>query len=185
MRNFRLIHTGLDVTPILAEIDAVPQWGKYRERMEREGTAHELLSAHLVDQVLARDTLKEPADYNRPGQCVFYPVWDKLPSIHRLTWGLMASQRAVELGGILCTRLPAGGRIERHSDAGAWHAERYNRKCYVVLQANARCIVECDGDEQVFRTGEIFEFDNTRPHSMTNDGNDMRTTLIICLRVEP
>ena len=27
MRNFRLIHTGLDVTPILAEIDAVHHSG--------------------------------------------------------------------------------------------------------------------------------------------------------------
>ena len=61
---------------------------------------------------------------------------------------------------------------------------RYNFKCYIVLEANARCIVECDGDEQVFRTGEIFEFDNTRPHSMTNDGATQRTTMIVCLKVE-
>jgi hypothetical protein len=184
MRNFRLIHTGLDVAPILAELDAVPEWGQYGERKEREGTAHGALEADLWIRYFAPDTLKEPEDYNRPGQCVFYPVWDKLPSIHRLTWGLMASQRAVELGGILCTRLPPNGCIARHSDQGAWHAERYNRKCYVVLQANARCVVECDGDEQVFRTGEIFEFDNLAPHSMTNGGVTTRTTLIICLRVE-
>ena len=184
MLNFRLIHAGLDVAPILAELDAVPEWGQYGERKEREGTAHGAISADLWIRYFARETLNEPADYNRPGQCVFYPVWDRLPSIHRLTWGLMASQRAVELGGILCTRLPAGGRIERHSDAESWHARRYNRKCYVALQANARCIVECDGDEQVFRTGEIFEFDNTLPHAMTNGGDETRTTLIICLRSE-
>jgi mannose-6-phosphate isomerase-like protein (cupin superfamily) len=183
MRNFRLLHAGLDVAPILAELDAAPEWGQYDERREREGTAHGDLTADLWIRYFARDTLNEPADYNRPGQCVFYPVWDRLPSIHRLVWGLMTSQRAVEIGGILCTRLPPGGRIERHAD-DAWHAHRYNRKCYVVLEANARCIVECDGDEQVFRQGEIFEFDNTRPHAMTNDGNDMRTILIICLRCE-
>jgi mannose-6-phosphate isomerase-like protein (cupin superfamily) len=184
MRNFRLLHTGLDVAPILAELDAVPEWGQYAERKERDGTAHGALEADLWIRYFPRETLREPEDYNRPGQCVFYPVWDKLPSMHRLVWGLVASQRAVEIGGILCTRLPSGGRIKRHSDADAWHAQRYNRKCYVVLQANSRCIVECDGEEQVFRDGEIFEFDNTRPHSMTNEGNDMRTTLIICLRVE-
>jgi len=184
VRNFRLIHTGLDIAPIMAQLDAVPEWGQYAERKEREGTAHGDLAADLWIRYFPRETLKEPADYNRPGQCEFYPVWNKLPAIHQLVWGLMVSQRAVEIGGILCTRLPPGGRIERHSDAGGWHAERYNRKCYVVLRANARCIVECDGDEQVFREGEIFEFDNTRPHSMVNGGNDMRTTLIICLRCE-
>jgi hypothetical protein len=131
-----------------------------------------------------RSTLHGPADYNRPGQCVFYPVWDKLPSLHPVVWTLMASQKSVELGGILATRLPPGGRIERHSDAGAWHAERYNFKCYIVLEANARCVVECDGDEQVFREGEIFEFDNTCQHSMENGGDTQRTTLIVCLRRE-
>ena len=27
MRNFRLIHAGLDVAPILAELEAAPEWG--------------------------------------------------------------------------------------------------------------------------------------------------------------
>jgi len=184
VRNFQLIHAGLDVAPILAELEAVPEWGQYAERKERDGTAHGAMT-DLWIRYFPHETLKEPADFNRPGQCVFYPVWHKLPAIHPIVWSLMASQHSVELGGILCTRLPPGGRIQRHSDRGAWHAERYNFKCYVVLQANARCVVECDGDEQVFRPGEIFEFDNLRPHSMSNEGSDMRTTLIICLRVEP
>ena len=183
MRHFRLIHAGLDVAPILAELDEVPEWGRYAERKERDGTAHGDMT-DLWIRYFPRETLHEPADYNRPGQCVFYPVWDKLPALHPVVWSLMASQKSVELGGILCTRLPPGGRIERHSDAGAWHAERYNCKCYIALEANARCVVECDGDEQVFRTGEIFEFDNLRPHSMTNDGTTQRTTMIVCLRVE-
>jgi hypothetical protein len=182
MRNFRLIHQGLDVAPILAELGAVT-WGEHAERKERDGTAHGEMT-DLWLRYFPRKTLRETADFNLPGQCVFYPVWDRLPSIHRVVWGLMASQRSVELGGILATRLPPGGRILRHSDAGAWHAERYNCKCYVVLEANARCVVECDGDEQVFRPGEIFEFDNLRQHSMENGGTDMRTTLIVCLRVE-
>jgi aspartyl/asparaginyl beta-hydroxylase len=184
MSHFRLIHQGLDVAPILAELADVPEWGLYAERKEREGTAHGD-TTDLWCRFFARETLKEPADYNRPGQCVFYPVWDRLPSIHPVVWGLMASQRSVELGGILVTRLRPGGRILRHSDRGAWHAERYNCKCYVVLQANARCVVECDGDEQVFREGEIFELDNLRQHSMENGGTTPRTTLIITMRRDP
>ena len=115
---------------------------------------------------------------------MFYPAWDRLPAIHPVVWSLMASQKSVELGGILVTRLLPGGRILRHSDAGAWHAERYNCKCCLVLEANARCIVECDGDEEVFRAGEIFELDNLRPHSMENGGTTQRTALIVSLRVE-
>jgi Aspartyl/Asparaginyl beta-hydroxylase len=183
MPGMRVIHAGLDVAPMLAELAAVPEWGLYAERKERDGTAHGEMT-DLWIRYFPRETLLEPADYNRPGQCVFYPVWDRLPSMHRVVWSLMASQHSVELGGILVTRLQPGGRILRHSDAGAWHAERYNCKCYVVLEANARCIVECDGEEAVFRPGEIFELDNLRPHSMENSGTTQRTTLIVSLRVE-
>ena len=159
------------------------------ERRKDPGARSDSAMTDLWIRYFARETLKEPEDYNRPGQCVFYPVWDMLPSVHRLVWGLMVSQRAVELGGILiATRLQPGKSTSNVTPMTqmvlAPAFTRYNRKCYVVLEANARCVVECDGDEQVFRTGEIFEFDNTRPHSMTNDGTDMRTTLIICLRVE-
>ena len=182
MQHFRLIHSGLDVAPILAELETVA-WGEHGGRKYRENGAHgEMVDVWL--RYFAIETLKEPADYTRPGQCVFYPAWDRVPSIHPIVWGLMASQRSVELGGILLTRLEPGGRILRHSDRGGWHAERYNCKCYVVLEANARCVVECDGDEQVFRPGEIFEFDNLRPHSMENGGTTRRTTLIVTMRVE-
>lgn len=184
MKNFRLLHAGLDVAPILAELNALPEWGQYAERKTRDGTPHGDMT-DLWIRYFPRETLKEPADFNRPGQCVFYPVWDRLPSLHPLVWGLMGSQQSVELGGIMCVRLPPGGRIERHTDIGGWHASHYNFKCYVVLEANARCVVECDGDEQVFRPGEIFEFSNQLPHSMCNDGDTMRTTLIICMRKEP
>src|SRR4051812_43167882 len=139
----------------------------------------------MCTRYFPRKTVKDPPDSNRPGQCVFYPLWDKLPSLHPIVWALMGSQQSVELGGILCTRLPPGGRIKRHTDRGGWHAEHYNFKCYITLEANARCVVECDGDEQVFRPGEIFEFDNLLPHSMCNDGDTMRTTLIVCMRKQP
>ena len=135
MRNFRLLHAGLDVAPILAELYAAPEWGQYDERKEREGTAHGDLTADLWIRYLACDTLNEPADYNRPGQCVFYPVWTGCPDPSPRV-GTDDTQRAVEIGGILCTRLPPGGRIERHDD-DAWHAHRYNRKCYVALETNA------------------------------------------------
>ena len=44
MRNFRLIHAGLNVAPILAELEAVPEWGLYAERKERDGTAHRAMT---------------------------------------------------------------------------------------------------------------------------------------------
>ena len=180
----RLIHQGLDVSPILAQLDAASEmWSQYDDRTTRAETAHGETSDQWL-RYFPRETLTGPAAYNQPGQCVFYPAWDRLPALHAVVWGLMASMRSVELGGILLTRLPPGGRILRHSDGEAWHARHFNCKCYVVLKANARCIVECDGDEQVYRPGEIFELNNLLPHSMENGGTTERLTAIICMRVE-
>ena len=41
MRNFQLIHAGLDVAPILAELDAAPElWDADTDRTERAGSPH-------------------------------------------------------------------------------------------------------------------------------------------------
>lgn len=184
MSGLHLIHAGLEVGPLLAQIGAYPDlWNGHRERTTREATAH-AGADDLWIRYFARESLREPADYNRPGECVFYPAWDKLTLLQPVVWGLVQTLRALSLGGILLTRLPPGGRIARHADGVAWHARHYNRKAYVVLAANARCVVECDGEEQVYRPGEIFLLDNLRPHSMENGGTTDRITLIVCMRVE-
>ena len=56
MRNFRLIHAGLNVAPILAELEAVLEWGLYAERKERDGTAHGDMT-DLWIRYFHRDTL--------------------------------------------------------------------------------------------------------------------------------
>ena len=170
------------MAPILAELEAVPEWGVYAERKERDGTAH----GDMTD-LWMRGSFDSPrsraADYNALGKCVFYPVWDKLPSLHPVVWTLMASQKSVELGGMSATRLPPGGRIERHSDA-----ERGTPSATTEMLHRAggqcRCVVECDGDEQVFRElASLGRSTITVPHSMRTAATTQRTATIVCLRV--
>ena len=125
-----------------------------------------------------------PVDHKKPHVSVMLPAWNVLTSLHGLTFDLMRDAKATQLGGILITRIPPGGVIAAHDDRGSWHAEFYNRKVYVVLQSNARCINECEGEEVVMRTGEVWTFDNLLSHSVTNGGAEARMTAIICMRVE-
>jgi len=94
----------------------------------------------------------------------------------------MQTVKAVELGGILITRIPAGASVKPHHDRGSWHAEFFDRKTYVIVKANERCVNTFEDEEVVMRTGEAYLFNNLVTHSVRNDGDSERITLIICMR---
>ena len=88
------------------------------------------------------------------------------------------------LGGILLTKIPPGCQVKPHHDRGRWHAEFYNRKIYIPLKTNDRCVNHCEDESVVMGGGQAWWFDNLVTHSVVNDGDDERITAIICLRTE-
>lgn len=183
MRHFELIHTGLDVAPILAELDAAPElWNENDDRTTRWGSPH-AESADIWLRYFPRDKLRSDADFDAEGRCEFYPAWQRLPSLQRVVWALMSTLRASELGGCLLTKLPAGGRIFPHAD-DSWHAKYFNRKVYGVLRSNPWCINRCEDEAVSFRAGELWSFVNTVRHSVENGGPDERIAAIFCFRCE-
>ena len=167
------------VAGIMQQLDAAPNlWNERTERRDSPDSVH----ADMSD-IWVRYAEGTP-DSQTPHVSVMYPAWTVLKDMHGLVFDLMRSQCATQLGGILITRIPPGGEIKPHDDRGTWHAEHYNRKVYVVLQGNARCINECEGEELAMRTGEVWTFDNLRSHSVQNGGTTDRITLIVCMQVE-
>lgn len=116
---------------------------------------------------------------------VFYPAWYDLPDVWPIVFDLMANAQATALGGILITRVPAGGEIKAHTDAGGWHAEFYRYKVYVPLQTNDRCVNWCEDEEVVMGVGEAWRFNNLVQHGLRNEGPTDRISLIVCMRTEP
>ena len=110
MRHFRRVTEGVDVSPMLAELEAAPDlWNEHRERTG-EGSPH----AEADDiwlRFFPRERLLTQDDYRAEGRCVFYPAWWRLPSLHRLAFDLMHALRCTEMGGVLITRIPPGGRV--------------------------------------------------------------------------
>jgi len=183
MRNFELIASGLDVAPMLAELDAQPElWNQNRDRKERPGTAHSEMDDIWL-RARARDDIKSELAFNEPHWPVFYPAWNSLPSIHTAVWALMGMAKAVQLGGCLITRIPSGGKILPHADKG-WHAEWFQTKYYIVLRGGPRCLNICENDVINMRPGEIFSFNNLVTHSVDNQDESDRISLIVTVRVE-
>lgn len=183
--NLVKLAEGIDIAPLLAELDAQPElWNQHPERTGT-GSPHAGVD-DLWLRYRAKDELTEPARYLEAFIPVFYPAWYALPSLRPIVMGLMGAIEAVQLGGVLMTRIPPGGEVKSHHDRGSWHAEFFNSKLYVVLRANDQCVNRSEGGESaVMRPGEAWTFDNQVVHSVENHGDCERVTLIACYRKEP
>lgn len=126
--------------------------------------------------------------FMEPHFAVWYPEAEFVPEARRLTMGLAALMQATAVGGVMLTRIPAGGTVQPHHDRGSWHAETFNCKLYIPIETNPDVVNFCgDGDTSesvVMESGDVWRFDNLVTHSVENRGETDRVTLIVCLRVE-
>ena len=174
----------VDPMPVMQAIAARPQlWGAHRWRTEYEGTPHRDVSdiwLRYSDPEKTADAKQTRAVQNddRP---VFYPAWDALPQVRPIVFGLMRQVEAIELGRVLITRLPPGGRIAAHSDATGAYTDQPGRRYHVVLQGLPGSLFRC-GDETVnMRTGEVWLFDHMAEHEVANNSTDDRIHLLVDL----
>lgn len=177
MKHFARVHEGLDVAPMVAELDAAPDlWNAIRDRKDAPGSPHA-----DMDDIWLRWL---PHGGKAGDRLEFYPAWHLLPSLHAVVWSLMAMTKAVELGGLLITRIPAGGQIAPHNDAGGWHADLFDSKFYVVLRGGARCVNVFPDGEVNMRPGEVWRFNNRVIHSVENHDQGERISMIVSMRTE-
>jgi len=182
--HFRLVAQGVDVVGVNAELADHPEiWGA-RTYRTADPTSPHAVSRDVWLRYRKLEELTCPADYRTQHFAEFYPEWRLLPALHPIVYGLMSHLRAVYLGGILITEIPAGGRIATHNDRGSWHAEFMNTKLYLVVRDNPWCLNHCGGDTVHMREGDVWAFDNLVDHSVENNGPTVRQTVIISMRVE-
>ena len=186
MKNLLRIAQGIDVMPLLLAIQRQPNlWNRHGFRKEFEGTSHAQTS-DLWLRFRDEKPFKEAGDYTGfedEHDAIWYPEAYALPQARPIVFGLMARVEGVRLGGVMITKIPAGGRVLPHSDHG-WHAKYYNTKIYVPLQSNPKCFNRVEDDIVAMGPGEAWYFDNTKEHEVVNDGEDDRITLIVCIRCE-
>lgn len=187
LKHFELIADGLNVAPILAELEAAPElWNRHTRRKEAPGTPHSGMADIWVryNDAAPYEASGDWSGFNDSHVPVWYPAWDKLPSLKPVVFQLMAHLSGEMLGGILITKIPSGGVIEPHTDDG-WHVQYYD-KFYLSLKSKPGCSFwAMHGgvrEELQPKPGEIWLFDNRKEHWVTNDSDEDRITVIICIR---
>lgn len=181
--HFHKIADGIDVLPLSLDLFRQPElWNQHRDRTTGD-------SPHSgVDDIWVRfrayDELTSVDAYAESFIPVMYPAWHALPHLRPIVFSLMARLEAVQLGGVLITRVPGGCQVAPHDDRGRWHPEFFTTKAYIPLMTNDRCYSTCGAERVVMGLGSVWLFDNLQVHSTVNDGETDRMTLIVSMRVE-
>jgi hypothetical protein len=184
MRHFHLITTGIDVLPLAMALKLQPElWNQHNQRKEFENTSHKGTSDIWVRYNDPKNLALGYDQYTSEHDSVWHPAYYQLPQLRPIIFSLMARMEAVRLGGVLITKIPAGGRVLPHADKG-WHPEYYNVKLYVPIEANPRCVNRCEDEKVAMAPGDCWYFNNLVEHEVVNDGLEDRITLIICMRCE-
>lgn len=184
MSQFHKLAEGINVQPLIDALVANPGlWDSHTSRKDDPESPHKQMSDIIVrynDPALLNGAR---AAWNGPHIPVMWPAWHALHALRDVIYSLVAFLRPMHVGAVLITRIPPGGRIETHIDAG-WHAEYHNTKVYLPIKANDDCVNTCLDERAVMRAGELWTFNNLVPHGVENNGDSERITLIVCMRTE-
>lgn len=184
MKYFQKILEGIDVAPMVAELDAHPElWNQHSARKARADSPHSQMSDVWLRYNDPRN-LKSPDDpaFNLEHDSVWYPAGRALPRLQAAAFALMGVVRGERLGGVLITKIPPGCGIAPHSDHG-WHVEKYD-KFYLSLKSAPGATFHC-GEETINpKPGDVYRFDNRMEHWVKNESAEDRVTLIVCIQTE-
>ncbi len=169
---FHKVTEGIDVKPLIDTLERNPHlWDQIPIRRTYEGSPH----TEMVD-IWVRFGEEITSEEH---EAVWYDseVAEAVKPIAHLIMDLVGATR---LGGILITKLPAGGKIAPHIDYG-WHASFYD-KYYVSVKSPEGSVFGFESGDIVSNPGDCYGFKNNVLHWVTNDTEEERISMIICMR---
>ncbi len=169
MRNFEKLASDVDVSAMLAELSAKPElWLADTSRQKIAATQRETQSIYLR-QFDGRLTAEG----------------SQLPIISAWVYRYCQQQRGV-LARVALAKLPPHGQVYRHVDgdgnSGDYRYYDYRDRIHLVLQSEAGTRFTCGDEEVHMQAGEIWWFDNKKPHEAFNESGRDRIHLIMDIR---
>lgn len=184
MEHFLCVTTNLDVLPLLYAVSRMPHlWDSDTTRTTFPGTPHGQVSDILVRfQQTAGVKREDVTALNDIHECLAYPAWFALPEVRPLVFGLMTRVQATRLGRVMITKLRPGCQILPHVDAPAQTS--YWLRHHITLCGPPECLFQIEDETLALMPGSCFRVDNSKEHSVYNDGITERISLIIDLHVD-
>lgn len=178
MKNFQLVGSGVNIMPLLHAIQTKPHlWNRDDIRTKYPQSPH-----HQAEDILLRfnaipDDISKIVDDK---ECFNYSALSELPQVRPLVFDLMRFVEGEQLGRLMLTKLAPSKQITPHKDQGspAVFYERY----HIILQNHPGSVFQCGDEKVTMKAGEVWWFNNTETHSVTNNSADDRLTLIADIR---
>lgn len=181
MPSIQHLTSGLDVQPLVRQLADHPElWNQHTLRTCGDGTPHREVDDIWVRYNPWRNFQGDPQAFNDEHVSEWYPCIAAIPAAWRLCRKVMRMVGGETLGGVLITRIPPGGSVKPHVDHG-WHAQQY-AKYAVQIQGNTDQAFHFEDASLRPLPGDLYTFDNSRLHWVTNDSDEARITMIVCIR---
>lgn len=180
-KSIQYLASELPIAGVLEELESNPQlWDQHTSRTKPENSPHHGLSDIWVRYNDWANFTGDTKAFNEEHDAVWLDPAEHLPSVKRLAKLVMALVGGDRLGMVLLTRIKPYGSVLPHVDSG-WHAGYY-AKYAVQIKGNAAQAFHFDGESLSAEPGDLYTFDNSKSHWVTNDSDDERITCIICIR---
>ena len=179
MIPFNKIHSGLDVAYANIELEENEHLFGQRGLRKNMSGVHSAMSDIWVRYKDITECEKT-GDYSTMND-EHDSVWlHHLQFIKQLCFSVMTMVDGERLGGVLITKLPAGGRILPHVDKG-WHAGYYS-KCYIPIKNKEGAIFKFGDNIIEPDEGDVWMFDNSVEHEVINDSSEDRIAMVVCVK---
>jgi len=158
-------------------------WGKYNYRGEGDSPHSEMTDIWIRFNDIKPYLLNgDMTGFDDEHESSWYPSAYFLPEVKQIIFEIMYAVAGERLGGVLLTKLPPGGYIEKHKDFG-WHAEYYD-KYFVPIQNKPGSIFGFDDGGIDPLEGEVYWFNNQKEHWVENNTDQDRIAMIICIKTD-
>jgi hypothetical protein len=176
VKYFERLERGVDVAPILAEIERQPEvWVRQTGRQDKAGVQRETAAMPIRGLRKSRVRGRRRRDVHESRDTTLSRDFPATASFIRL----VAFERDAELGRAKIVRMGPHTRVYPHVDRGAYYALRDRLHLVVKSPLGSRL---CAADEEVrMREGELWWFDNKQRHEAFNDADVERIHLIFDL----
>lgn len=180
MKNFMLLGQGMDVIPLMLQLQRQPELWKADTYLRDypQGPFADVETVFLRFPPMSVSELEQSKKDQH--ECVWMDGALHLPAARGLIFWLMSRVDGERLGRVMLNKIRPGGRIFPHADTPV-HANYWDRFHYVVKSAPG-CNFRCGDETLNMQLGELWWFQNAIEHEVVNNSADDRIHLIIDIR---
>lgn len=176
VEHFERIRTGIDIAPILAELDANPDaWEKQTSRQEKAPAQVETRGIPIRGLRKSRVRGRRRRDVS---DSRYTALSEEFPEVVRFIEAFAQEQQARPARARIAALGP-GALVYRHRDRGDYY--RSHDRYHLVLRSQPGALLRAGSEEVWMQPGELWWFDNTAPHDAVNRSNEERVHLVFDL----